>query len=117
MVRPRWLSSGGSSGSRRGRQSYGRAPGSLARARDATGKTAELWDRLYSCGAGVVTRAAGAWGFAHGRALSAPPSVSPRRTRGSLLLPWFNGGFEHLSVHILAKPLCTVSSLDHILPF
>jgi hypothetical protein len=61
--------------------------------------------------------AAGARGFAHGRALSAPPSVSPRRTRGSLLLPWFNGGFEHLSVRILAKPLCTVSSLLHILPF
>ena len=61
--------------------------------------------------------AAGARGFAHGRALSVPPSVSPRRTRGSLLLPWFNGGFEHLSVHILAKPLCTVSSLHHILPF
>jgi hypothetical protein len=61
--------------------------------------------------------AAGARGFAHGRALSAPPSVSPRRTRGSSLLPWFNDGFEHLSVRILAKPLCTVSSLPHILPF
>jgi hypothetical protein len=61
--------------------------------------------------------AAGARGFAHGRALSAPPSVSPRRTRGSSLLPWFNDGFEHLSVRILAKPLCTVSSLLHILPF
>jgi hypothetical protein len=61
--------------------------------------------------------AAGARGFAHGRALSAPPSASPRRTRGSLLLPWFNGGFEHLSVHILAKPPCTVSFLLHILPF
>jgi hypothetical protein len=61
--------------------------------------------------------AAGARGFAHGRALSTPPSVSPRRTRGSSLLPWFNGGFEHLRVRILAKPLCTVSSLLHILPF
>jgi hypothetical protein len=61
--------------------------------------------------------AAGARGFTHGRALSAPPSVSPRRTRGSSLLPWFNDGFEHLSVCILAKPLCTVSSLLHILPF
>ena len=30
-------------------------------------------------------------GFAHGRALSVPPSVSPRRTRVCLLLPWFNG--------------------------
>jgi hypothetical protein len=55
--------------------------------------------------------------FTHGRALSAPPSVSPRRTRGSLLLPWFNGEFEHLSMQILEKPLCTVSSLHHILPF
>jgi hypothetical protein len=55
--------------------------------------------------------------FAHGRALGAPPSVSPRRTRVCLLLPWFNGRLEHLSVQILAKPLCTVSSLHHILPF
>jgi hypothetical protein len=61
--------------------------------------------------------AAGTRGFAHGRALSAPPSVSPRRTRRSSLLTWFNGGFEHLSLRILAKPLCTVSSLFHILPF
>jgi hypothetical protein len=49
----------------------------------ATGKIAEHW--------GVVTGGRGAWGFAHGRALSAPPSVSPRRTRVCLLLPWFNG--------------------------
>jgi hypothetical protein len=61
--------------------------------------------------------AADARGFAHGRALSAPPSVSPHRTRVCLLLPWFNGRLEHLSVKILAKPLCTVSSLHHILPF
>jgi hypothetical protein len=61
--------------------------------------------------------AADARGFAHGRALGAPPSVSPRRTRVCLLLPWFNGQLEHLSVQILAKPLCTVSSLHHILPF
>jgi hypothetical protein len=61
--------------------------------------------------------AAGVQGFAHRRALSAPPSVRPRRTRGSSLLPWFNGGFGHLSMRILAKPLCTVSSLLHILPF
>jgi hypothetical protein len=84
---------------------------------EATGKIAGHWDGLYSCGAGVVTGGAGARGFAHRRALSAPPSVSPRRTHGSLLLPWFNGGFEHLSVRILAKPLCTVSFLLHILPF
>jgi hypothetical protein len=61
--------------------------------------------------------AADARGFAHGRALSAPPSVSLRRTRVCLLLPWFNGRLEHLSVKILAKPLCTVSSLHRILPF
>jgi hypothetical protein len=77
---------------------------------EATGKAAGHWDGLYS-------RGAGARGFAHGRALSAPLGVSPRRTRGSSLLPWFNGRFEHLSVRILAKPLCTVSSLLHILPF
>jgi hypothetical protein len=77
---------------------------------EATGKTAGLWDGLHSRGAGVVTDG-------RGRALSAPSSVSPCRTRGSLLLPWFNGGFEHHSVRILAKPLCTVSSLLHILPF
>jgi hypothetical protein len=61
--------------------------------------------------------AAGAQGFTHGRALSAPPDVSPRRTRGSSLLPWFNDGFEPHSVRILAKSLCTVASLLHILPF
>jgi hypothetical protein len=84
---------------------------------EATGKAARHWDGLYSRGAGVVTGSRGRAGFAHGRALSAPPSVSLRRTRGSSLLPWFNDGFEHLSVRILAKPLCTVSSLLHILPF
>jgi hypothetical protein len=72
-----------------------------------TGFIAMAWSRA----------AAGARGFAHGRALSAPPGVSPRRTRGSSLLPWFNGRFEHLSVRILAKSLCTVASLLHILPF
>jgi hypothetical protein len=84
---------------------------------DATGKAAGHWDGLYSRGAGVVTGGRGARWFAHGRALSAPPSVSPHRTRGSSLLPWFNDRFEHLSVCILAKPLCTFSSLLHILPF
>jgi hypothetical protein len=85
------------------RMQRGRQPGS------GTGfiAVAQAWSQV----------AAGARGFAHGRALSAPPSVSPRRTRGSLLLPWFNGGFEHHSLRILAKPLCTVSSLLHILPF
>jgi hypothetical protein len=85
------------------RRQRGRQPGS------GTGfiAVAQAWSRA----------AVGARGFAHRRALSAPPSVSPRRTRGSSLLPWFNDGFEHLSVRILAKPLCTVSSLLHILPF
>jgi hypothetical protein len=84
--------------------------------RDATGKKAGHWGGLYSRGASVVTEVADARGFAHGRALSTPPSVSPRRTRVCLLLPWFNGRLEHLSVKILAKPLCTVSSLHCILP-
>jgi hypothetical protein len=77
-----------------------------------------------STGAGFIAvarawsrAAAGARGFTHGRALSAPPDVSSRRTCGSLLLPWFNGGLEHHSVRILAKSLCTVTSLLHILPF
>jgi hypothetical protein len=56
-------------------------------------------------------------GFACGHALSAPPSVSPHRARGGLLLSGFNGRFDHLSVQILAKPSCTVSSLHQILPF
>jgi hypothetical protein len=38
MVRPRWLSSGGSGGSQRGRRSYGRAPGSLARVKGCNGE-------------------------------------------------------------------------------
>jgi hypothetical protein len=79
---------------------------------EATGKMAGHWGGLYSHGA-----ATGARGFAHGRALSAPPSVSPRRTRVGLLLPGFNGRFEHLSMQILAKPPCMVSSLHQILPF
>jgi hypothetical protein len=53
----------------------------------------------------------GAWGFACGRALDAPPSVSPRRTRGGLLLLGFNDQFGRLSVQILAKPPCTISSV------
>jgi hypothetical protein len=80
--------------------------------------------RQPSTGAGFIAvarawsrAAAGARGFAHGRALSAPPDVIPRRTRGSSLLPWFNDGFEHHSVRILAKSLCMVASLLHILPF
>jgi hypothetical protein len=81
-------------------------------------------ERQPSTGAGFIAvgrawsrAAAGARGFTHGRALSAPPDVSSRRTHGSLLLPWFNGGLEHHSVRILAKSLCTVASLLHILPF
>ena len=84
---------------------------------EATGKAAEHWTGFIAVARAWSRAVAGARGFAHGRALSAPPGVSPRRTRGSSLLPWFNGGFEHLSVRILAKPLCTVSSLLHILPF
>jgi hypothetical protein len=80
---------------------------------EATGKLAGHWGGLYSRGMNVVTGRP----RAHGRALSAPPSVSPRRTRVGLLLPWFNGRFERLSVQILAKPPCTVSSLHQILPF
>jgi hypothetical protein len=80
--------------------------------------------RQPSTGAGFIAvarawsrAAAGARGFAHGRALSAPPDVSSRRTRGSLLLPWFNDGLERHSVRILAKSLCTVASLLQILSF
>jgi hypothetical protein len=93
-----------------------------------SGKSGEVRRRQQgrqpSTGAGFIAvarawsrAAAGARGFAHGRALSAPPDVSSRQTRGSLLLPWFNGGLEHHSVCILAKSLCTVASLLHILPF
>jgi hypothetical protein len=84
---------------------------------EATGKAAEHWDRLYSRGAVVVTGGRGRAGVRARACSERAPSVSPRRTRGSSLLPWFNGGFEHLSVRILAKPLYTVSSLLHILPF
>ena len=102
----------------------GRSPELMA----GSGKSGEVRRRQRgrqpSTGAGFIAvarawsrAAAGARGFAHGRALSAPSGVSPRRTRGSSLLPWFHDKFEHLSVRILAKPLCTVSSLLHILPF
>jgi hypothetical protein len=84
---------------------------------EATGKAAEHWDGLYSRGAGVVTGDRGRAGVRARACSERAPGVSPRRTRGSSLLPWFNGGFEHHSVRILAKSLCTVSSLLHILPF
>jgi hypothetical protein len=45
------------------------------------------------------------------------PCVCPRRTRGGLLLPVFNGLFGCLSVQISAKIPCTVSSLHQILSF
>jgi hypothetical protein len=44
-------------------------------------------------------------------------SVYPRRTRGGLLLPVFNGLFGRLSVQISAKIPCMVSSLHQILSF
>jgi hypothetical protein len=76
------------------------------------------WGGLYSRGAGVVTGWPWARGGSRAGVLGArPPSVSPRRTRGGLLLPGFNGRFERLSMQILAKPQCTVSSLHQILPF
>jgi hypothetical protein len=83
------------------------AAGELVRVRrgteEATGMMAGYWGGLYRRGRGHGA-AAGARGFACGRALSVPPSVSPRRTRGGLLLPGFNGRFDRLSVQILAKP-------------
>jgi hypothetical protein len=84
---------------------------------DATGKIAGHWGGLYSRGAGVVTGGRGREGVRAWACSERAPSVSPRRTRVCLLLPWFNGQLEHLSMQILAKPLCTVSSLHHILPF
>jgi hypothetical protein len=67
---------------------------------------------------GVVTGAAEvARGCACGRALGALPSACPRRTRGGLLLPVFNGLFGRLSMQISTKISCTVSSLHHILSF
>jgi hypothetical protein len=93
-----------------------------------SGKSGEVrrrqWGRQPSTGAGFIAvarawsrAAAGARGFAHGRALSALPDASSHRTRGSLLLPRFNGRFERHGVRILAKSLCTVTSLLQILSF
>jgi hypothetical protein len=59
MVRPWWLPSVGSGGSRRGRRSYGRALGFWRGAKDATGKTTGLWGGIYSHGASVVTSGRG----------------------------------------------------------
>jgi hypothetical protein len=81
---------------------------------EATGMMAGHWGGLYSRGAGVVTGRPRARGVSRA---GVPPSGSPRRTRGGLLLPGFNGRFDRLSLHILAKPPCTVSSLHQILPF
>jgi hypothetical protein len=84
---------------------------------EATGKIAGHWVGFIATAWAWSRGGRGRTGFACGRALSAPPSVSPRRTRGGLLLPGFNGRFDRLSVQILAKPPCTVSSLHQILPF
>jgi hypothetical protein len=65
-------------------------------------------------GAGLAWRDAGARGGAR-RACSG--ELRARRTHVCLLLPLFNGRLEHFSVKILAKPLYTISSLHHILPF
>jgi hypothetical protein len=85
-----------------GRGEVARAMGELRGVRrgteDATGKIAGHWAGYIAVAQAWSRAAAGARGFAHGRALSAPPSVSPRRTRVCLLLPWFNSRFEHLSV-------------------
>jgi hypothetical protein len=64
--------------------------------------------------AGLAWRDAGARGGAR-RACSG--ELRARRTRVRLLLPLFNGRLEHFSMKILAKPLYTISSLHHILPF
>jgi hypothetical protein len=104
-----------------GRGEVARAKGGLGEVRrgteEATGKAAEHWDGLYSRGVGVVTGGRGRAGVRARACSERAPGVSPRRTRGSSLLPWFNGRFEHHSVRILAKSLCTISSLLHILPF
>jgi hypothetical protein len=88
---------------------------------DATGKLAGHWGGLYSRGAGMVTGGRGRAGV-HARACSErPPSVSPRRTRVCLLLPWFNGQLEHHSVKILENHCvwslpCTISYLFYVSP-
>jgi hypothetical protein len=65
-------------------------------------------------GAGLAWHDAGACGGAR-RACSG--ELRARRTRVRLFLPLFNGWLEHFSMKILAKPLYTISSLHHILPF
>jgi hypothetical protein len=65
-------------------------------------------------GAGLAWRDAGARG---GACRACSGELRARRTRVCLLLPSFNGRLEHFSVKILAKPLYTISSLHHILPF
>jgi hypothetical protein len=85
-------------------------------AKDATGKTAGLWDGLYSRGAGVVTGGRGRAGVRARACSERAPECQPASNTG-VRARAFNGRFEHLSVHILAKPLCMVSSLLHILPF
>jgi hypothetical protein len=84
---------------------------------EATGKIAGHWGGLYSRGAGMVTGRPRMHRVRVRACSECAPSVSPRRTRGGLLLPGLNGRFDRLSVQILAKPPCTVSSLHQILPF
>jgi hypothetical protein len=122
----KWLGHGGRPrAALAGRGEVAEAAGELGKVRrcaeGVTGKVAECKGGFYShawarhCfGTGA---AEGVRGCACGRALGALPSVCPRRTRGGLLLPVFNGLFGRLSMQISAKILCTVSSLHHILSF
>jgi hypothetical protein len=71
-------------------------------------------------GAGVGSGAGLAWRDARvrgGARRACSGELRARRTHVCLLLPLFNGRLEHFSVKILAKPLYTISSLHHILPF
>jgi hypothetical protein len=84
---------------------------------EVTGKAAKHRGGFIAVARAWSRATEGARGFAHGRALSAPPEASSRRTRGSLLLPWFNGRLERHSVRISARSRCTVASLLQILSF
>jgi hypothetical protein len=71
-------------------------------------------------GAGAGSDAGLAWRDARARGgarRACSGELRARQTRVRLLLPLFNGRLEHFSMKILAKPLYTISSLHHILPF
>jgi hypothetical protein len=78
---------------------------------EATGKAAEHWDGLYSRGAGVVTGGLGRAGVRARACSERAPGCQLASNTWKLASAMVQRRIS------LAKSLCTVASLLHILPF